>query len=101
MENKKAKHTADNGKAFTAAYDEEQEARQVLNEIEMQMTNGRGMTRYTLLDLVQFVWFWEKEKGRLTMAEAISRYTPLMERHTAKEMLNNLSSALSKMEEEE
>lgn len=72
----------------------EEKAKKIFSEIEEEMTNGRGFLRYTMLDLIQFTWFWEKEKTKgKTVRECIKEYIPLMERTTAKQKIENIKNA--------
>ena len=69
-------------------------AEKILSEIEHELTGGESLKRYTRLDLVQFVWFWEKEKQKgKKIHECIAEYIPLWERTTAEEKLNNIANA--------
>ena len=79
----------------------EKEAKKILSEIETELTGGRGLLRYTALDLVQFSKLWEIEKVKGTpIHKCISMYMPMMERRTAKQRLENLLNAFQLTEEE-
>ena len=82
--------------------EEEKAAQAVLNEIEKSLTNGKGLRRYTRLDLVQFTWFWEKERAKgVPIHKAISQYIPLMERTSATEKLENIRRWVSTIGDKE
>ena len=78
----------------------EEQAEKLLDSIVKEVTGGKGLKRYTRLDLVQFIDHWEQEKAKgKKMHQAISTYIPVMERRSAKEMLDNIFNAFNLEEE--
>lgn len=80
----------------------EQEAKKILDEIGDIVTDGKGMKRYTRLDLVQFARLWEIEqtKGR-KIYEVANDYVAVMERTSAAQKLENLKNAINLIFDEE
>lgn len=69
---------------------EDEETLGKLAEIIQQVTGKKTLLRYTRLDLIRFVHFYEEQKkAGKNITECASEYIPIWERTTATEKINN------------
>jgi len=67
------------------------EDEEALAEIIQQVTGKKPLLRYTRLDLIMFVHFYEEQKkAGKSITECASEYIPAWEMTTATEKINNL-----------
>lgn len=71
----------------------EDEAKKILDDIASSLTDGKGLKRYTRLDLIRFHELAMENKDK-PLWSLVKEYTPIMERKSAKEMLGNIMKGL-------